>query len=93
MSDESGELPAPLSQFSLNLNTICNWREATGRRIEECDFNNEIDVRMLIFCGLKDEVENFTLKDAGRLITSYNKAATHAFLKRVLLGEVTGRKN
>jgi hypothetical protein len=45
---------------------------------------------MIIYCGLKDEIEGFTLKDAGRLINAYNREASNNFLKLVLQGKREG---
>ncbi len=80
------EVHPDLLKFRWNLNTICNWQELTGRKVNDIKLESDEDTRLVIFCGLKDEIEGFTLKDAGRLITSYNKMPSLKYLMQTIGG-------
>jgi len=86
-NETEAALEPELLMWRWNLNTTCNWEELTGRKVEDIDFESEKDMRMLIFCGLKDEIEGFTILDAGRLMNTKNKVVAGTFLAGVIAGK------
>ncbi|WP_019177630.1 hypothetical protein [Methanomassiliicoccus luminyensis] len=84
----AGSIDFHLLKFQWNLNTICNWNELTGRKVSDIQLESDEDTRMVIYCGLKDEVENFTLVDAGRLINARNKDVSMKLIAATIRGQV-----
>lgn len=78
MADDA-ELPEKLKLFTFDFNTMINFEEVSGKPFTQFDPSNVKEIRMVIWCGIKDNLpdgEEFSLLDAGRLMD--NRTADRA---------------
>jgi hypothetical protein len=75
------DLDPRLKRFEFNLNTLCAWEDAAGRNFGTFEPNSPKDLRLLIWAGLKTQLPEVTLEDAGAMITPKNTPALTALIE------------
>lgn len=84
---ESGGQPAAnesldsrLKLLEFNLNTLCIWEEATGRKFETYTPTSLSDFRVLMWAALKIQIPDITVEQVGSMITMKNAPALQALM-------------
>lgn len=80
-----------LSKFKANLNFFCNWEEISGRPWKEFNPASERDCRLAVYCGLKDEIEEITLVECGRMIDTETAPESWDFIFKQITKGVGGK--
>lgn len=81
-----------VKKFKANLNFFCNWEELAKKPWSEFNPHSQIDSRLVVYCGLKDEVEGIDLTECGRMIDPDNGPESWDYIFQVI-NRGSGPKN
>jgi hypothetical protein len=81
-----------LERFTWDLNALCEWELRAGKPLSEARISptkdrevSMLDLRMLVWCGLRSQCPEVSLEDVGRMITPRNAARVRAVIDRAIL--------